>query len=229
MGIERFIYKPQDKRLVLLLLKDSIPSVSYDEDDTRVYMVRCPLQYKSFIEKLLHQNPTVVLQYQSLTELCQLLNLLRPLERGGPSVIVSVDADSEISTKSIITFQLVRYLCQKHHCDLISVNQMSLYDVTNLDLPVKPTYEESDGLVLSIPKSWDTWSKIVLHGKSVALDEPGIIRSEETLHQIDDEYSSTGNATMFDNYLEKYTSSGKQEEALEVPKTLHEFVEAVFS
>lgn len=229
MGVERFIYKPRIKNLVLVLLNGDYPSVNYDEDDDlRLYTLRCPLQYKSFIQSLL--PTTVLLQYNTLTELSQLLNVLQ-----NRHVIVSMDpkAVSEISTKSIITIQLVRYLCQKYHCDLISMKNFEasiagVGEIIDLGFPIKPTYEDSHDNVLYIPKTWDNWSKIVLHGKSVALPEEelaGVIRNEETLQQLDESTDDT----FLDDYLEKYTRQEKAKEPeITVPKTLHEFVQAVF-
>lgn len=141
MGVERFIYKPRIKNLVLVLLNGDYPSVNYDEDDDlRLYTLRCPLQYKSFIQSL--QPTTVLLQYNTLTELSQLLNVLQ-----NRHVIVSMDpkAVSEISTKSIITIQLVRYLCQKYHCDLISMKnfEASIAGVGKLLILVSPSNQHT--------------------------------------------------------------------------------------
>ncbi|KAG5417489.1 hypothetical protein I9W82_005124 [Candida metapsilosis] len=220
MGIERFVYKPKSKRLVLVLLKGECPSVTYDEDDdVRVYTLKCTLRYKSFIQSL--SPTTIILQFHSLTELQELLPVLQD-----GRVIVYMDPETikDVTTESTITFQLVRYLCQKFGCDLISkeLPMSEVHKIADLDFPINPTYDESHGLY--IPHSWDSWDKIVLHGKSVALPEEqlaGVIRDEETLQQLDH--------THVEEYLKKWTNPDIVEETkVKAPQSLNEFVQAVY-
>ncbi|KAI5958043.1 hypothetical protein KGF57_002851 [Candida theae] len=202
----------ESKNLVLVLVNGDYPSVVYDEDDgVRVYTLRCPLQQKAFIKYL--RPATVILQFHTLTELQQLLDM--QLQK----VIVSIEPGLlTLTAESTITFQLIRYLCQKYECDLICAREFDISEVKRiieLDFPIDPTCGES----LYIPHSWDSWGKIVLHGRSVQ-EWAGVIRSEETLAQLDD--------TRLDDYLEKYVKTVEVEEPVRVPQTMDEFVRAVY-
>ncbi|CAK9435515.1 uncharacterized protein LODBEIA_P02420 [Lodderomyces beijingensis] len=217
MGVANFIPKDKEKEQILILRHGSIPQVEcFEENDTILHIVTNPLALRLFITHRLQQHPktVVIIEFNNLKDTCELYHLLYQLfnnefrESARPPLMIMVDPKdlSEYSASSTLRLQLLRYLSLKHGSNIASVPRASqamnigqiraLLDIhkNNRVVPIYTETASSDSPMpvhLNIPSSWDSWNKILMHGRSVMFPEPEneyIIREENKLRDLDEKY-----------------------------------------
>ncbi|KAI3405822.1 hypothetical protein KGF56_001429 [Candida oxycetoniae] len=269
MGVENFITRPEPKKLIFALLHNRTPGVACFEDEKKVlYIINNPLTLEPFIAKLLGKktNVSIVYEFYTLNEICDFFKFLYQQTQLGTilfqqnvTIVVNRRFISTYSIKSTLTIQLIRYLSLKHHCQIVSTDKeiyskmISLESIDKLidleNVKVQPNYVEAretgsePHFDLFIPSSWDSWNRIIVHGKSVIISPDndrvdGIIRDEKVLEMLDQEYEAqisekNSQVSALANYLSKYDENPEPKESdiarEKVPKTMNEFLQEVLN
>ncbi|KAI5951629.1 hypothetical protein KGF54_004703 [Candida jiufengensis] len=216
MGIEEFTYKPNPKNIIIALITEEYPSISCEGDEkVELYIIKNAFYFKSFTSKLLQKNTNsiIIIEFESLQSISEWYHIFHDLNKVDESeyklqqlIIISIDPKylSELTIQSTRILQLLRIMSLKHGCAIISIRNLLNYlkthkieKLTKLNkVSVKPNFEEStihdDDFLLYIPSSWDSWNKIIVHGKSTLFSDDdrndGIIRDEKQLQELDSKY-----------------------------------------
>lgn len=270
MGLEKFTPEYARKQLVLCLQYGSIPGVNCTEDDQSVfYRIKDPLILKEYIIKLLkdyQNNQTIIIyQFRSLQDLSEFFHFLYKINNSVTfeqlvTIVIDPKFLAEFSIESTIRFQLLRVMCLTHNCNIVSIYDFERYvdvatapKLSNLNAVLVVASTEIDQqedcldigtrVLLSIPRKWDSFKNIAVHGKSIMFspqdagsgsDEDGIIRSEQILVDLASEYalrvqSEITTSCIWKEYLARNKPiTSKAEQSGTVPDTFDEFIQNVF-